>query len=265
VSAVAAFVATLAPELVRVLCLCFAVIVAIATFHRTEFAKKRWSRTIPVGLLFVLVAVGMLLGARLVDRRVQAKTENGPSNQDKSPQAQNDAAANSTPASSHETDTNKPKHANPKKSEVKPVPVKPSQDNSVHIGDGARIGQNSNGDCSPNMIGGSNTVNCDVPPQIATTKLSENVPDNSLFKTDFRLVIVAKRAFLLHVKATAQNIVGSLKIDDVRPPEQGGKAFASVSTSGSGYVEEDYRDIESGSYIVTIHTSQPSVVSLECH
>jgi hypothetical protein len=37
---------------------------------------------------------------------------------------------------------------------------KSQQDNSVHIGARAIINQNSNGPCSPNIIGGSNTVNC---------------------------------------------------------------------------------------------------------
>jgi hypothetical protein len=43
-------------------------------------------------------------------------------------------------------------------------PTKPQQDNSVHIGEGAKVDQSSTGPCSPNMIGGSNTVNCGPPP-----------------------------------------------------------------------------------------------------
>jgi hypothetical protein len=39
-----------------------------------------------------------------------------------------------------------------------------AQDNSVHVEGGGKIDQQSNGDCSPNMIGGSNTVNCGPPP-----------------------------------------------------------------------------------------------------
>jgi hypothetical protein len=41
---------------------------------------------------------------------------------------------------------------------------KPTADNSVHVGTGASIDQSTQGDCSPNMIGGSNTVNCEAPP-----------------------------------------------------------------------------------------------------
>lgn len=42
--------------------------------------------------------------------------------------------------------------------------AKPQQDNSVHIGDHTSVSQSSTGDCSPNIIGGSPTVNCGPPP-----------------------------------------------------------------------------------------------------
>jgi hypothetical protein len=68
-SALAAFLATLAPELIRGLCLVFAAIVAIATFHQTEFAGKRLSRTIPAALVAIILAVGLFFGARYFDIR----------------------------------------------------------------------------------------------------------------------------------------------------------------------------------------------------
>jgi hypothetical protein len=68
VSALAAFFATLAPTLIRVLCLLFAVVVACATLHRTEFVNKRWKVTIPALGLLVIVAVGLFRGARYFDR-----------------------------------------------------------------------------------------------------------------------------------------------------------------------------------------------------
>ncbi len=44
------------------------------------------------------------------------------------------------------------------------------RDNSVHVGGKARVSQSNTGDCSPNIIGGANTVNCghslSVPPGI---------------------------------------------------------------------------------------------------
>src|SRR5258706_9081007 len=40
----------------------------------------------------------------------------------------------------------------------------PAYDNSVHIGPGAKVDQSSTGPCSPNIIGGSPTVNCAPPP-----------------------------------------------------------------------------------------------------
>jgi hypothetical protein len=136
-------------------------------------------------------------------------------------------------------------------------------------GNGAVGGSITTGPCSNVQVGGSGnqgSVNCtDVAPQITVTKLSEKVPDNGLFKTQFRLAIVTSRAFLLHVKAVAPHLVGTLRIDNERPPEQGGMAFSSVNTSGPGYTEEDYKDIESGNYIVTVQTALPDEVSLECH
>lgn len=44
-----------------------------------------------------------------------------------------------------------------------PASSKP-QDNSVHIGTGANVQQQTSGNCSPNIIGGASTVNCASPP-----------------------------------------------------------------------------------------------------
>lgn len=77
VSALAAFFATLAPTLIRILCLAFAVLVAVATFYRTEFARKRWAMTIPASVLFAVLAVGMFLGARYFDRRESQAKDGG--------------------------------------------------------------------------------------------------------------------------------------------------------------------------------------------
>jgi len=44
----------------------------------------------------------------------------------------------------------------------------PQQDNSVHIGAGATVDQQSSGPCSPNIIGGSNTINCGPQPKNLT-------------------------------------------------------------------------------------------------
>jgi hypothetical protein len=39
-----------------------------------------------------------------------------------------------------------------------------SQGNSVHVEHGSKIEQQSSGDCSPNIVGGGNAVNCGPPP-----------------------------------------------------------------------------------------------------
>lgn len=48
----------------------------------------------------------------------------------------------------------------------KPIVPKPpvQQDNSVHLENGSKLEMQSSGDCSPNIVGGSNTVNCGPPP-----------------------------------------------------------------------------------------------------
>jgi hypothetical protein len=48
-----------------------------------------------------------------------------------------------------------------KKGKNKPQSTpQPAQDNSVHIDTGSNVTQSSQGPCSPNIIGGSNSVNC---------------------------------------------------------------------------------------------------------
>jgi hypothetical protein len=147
---------------------------------------------------------------------------------------------------------------------IKPKPKMPTQsapDNSVHVDKGSKIEQQSSGDCSPNMIGGSNTITCgDIPPHITVTKLDSTVPDVSRFKVD----VETKRPILLHIKATGSDFIDSLGIDDVRPPGQGGKAFFGSSMKGPNYYEEDFRDIESGSYIGLVRATQTADINLEC-
>lgn len=54
------------------------------------------------------------------------------------------------------------KTATPRKSRM-PTPTKPQQDNSVHLDHDSKIEQKTVGDCSPNIVGGSSTVNCEPP------------------------------------------------------------------------------------------------------
>jgi hypothetical protein len=134
--------------------------------------------------------------------------------------------------------------------------------------DNVQTGSVTTGPCSNVFNGGSGnqgTTNCsDVPPQITVTKQKQNAPDNGVFTTEFRLDITTNKAFLLHVKASAPNLIGDLKIDDIRSPEQGGKAFQATTSYGVGYMEKDYSNVESGSYIVTIQTSKLNTVRLDC-
>lgn len=65
-----------------------------------------------------------------------------------------------------------------------PVPIiktpnqaKSQQDNSVHIGKGAFLAQQSTGNCSPNIVGGSNTINCGPPAQKSGVELGVSLVD----------------------------------------------------------------------------------------
>ena len=92
VSALAAFFATLAPNLIRTICLVFAVLVAAATFHRTRFANRQWKRTTLAVLLFIIVAAGLFLGAGYFDHFAE-KRATADSGTVKEPQIQSSLSA----------------------------------------------------------------------------------------------------------------------------------------------------------------------------
>jgi len=81
------------------------------------------------------------------------KVEQDATNQAPPPPAHTTAPSPSVPI----IKTSIPRHPAPA---PKPTPQQTQQDNSVHLGEGAEIDQQSKGSCSPNIVGGSNTVNC---------------------------------------------------------------------------------------------------------
>lgn len=66
--------------------------------------------------------------------------------------------------------------------------AKETPDNSVHLDNGSKIEQQSNGDCSPNMIGGSGTVNCAPPLKLMTTQVIEPSDQDGFLKTVITVV-----------------------------------------------------------------------------
>jgi hypothetical protein len=58
---------------------------------------------------------------------------------------------------------------------------KAAQDNSVHVESGGVIQQQSGGNCSPNIVGGSNTVNCGPPPPRISFSVNEEVDSASVW------------------------------------------------------------------------------------
>jgi pimeloyl-ACP methyl ester carboxylesterase len=69
------------------------------------------------------------------------------------------AEGNNSDLAAKNNKLNEPSLCKPVTAITPSVPT-PQQDNSVHIGEGAQVEQTSKGPCSPNIIGGSNTVNC---------------------------------------------------------------------------------------------------------
>jgi hypothetical protein len=131
--------------------------------HFPKFPKFLERRTFRVALL--IVAIGLL---------IRVATERDGKNVD--------TAASSSPTSRNAPSSDDKKSEPPRQSpEGAPTatpnlrtktPKKRQQDNSVHIGKYASLPQNSTGNCSPNIVGGSNTVNCSPPAQKSGLELT---------------------------------------------------------------------------------------------
>lgn len=105
---------------------------------------KSWS-----GIAMVVITVGLVVWAALVPFQKPA-----------------DAAKKADVSTLQKEIVPAEKPAAPPKGVVashKPPGQLPSQDNSVHVESGSKVEQQSNAPCSPNIIGGSNTVTCTAP------------------------------------------------------------------------------------------------------
>ena len=138
-----------------------------------------------VFVVLIFAAIGLVIWMRAIDKydeeHESPKSQAAPRN---NPSPQTSAAASQ--ATGVEPTTSQQSHNQQRKQEKKhsrssyaltatasygatvtpasvPKPLASSQDNSVHIGKGGKIEQTSKGNCSPNIVGGSNTVNCREP------------------------------------------------------------------------------------------------------
>ena len=106
-SALSAYLATLAPDLIRALVLVFGAGLAIWTFHHTEFSGKRWRRTGPASALIMIIAAILFWFPRWYDHGVQdeSKTANNRKTSEDSKNIKDNPPAASvvTPASSVES------------------------------------------------------------------------------------------------------------------------------------------------------------------
>jgi hypothetical protein len=109
-------------------------------------------------VLSTIVFIGtFMLGWRVWPRNKMVTGENS------KPLAQDTAALtpqSSAPPQGTNGEAVKRQHqSTPPKPKQMETPI-PTQDNSVHLDNGSKIEQNSKGDCSPNIVGGSNNINC---------------------------------------------------------------------------------------------------------
>ncbi len=154
-----------------------------------------------------------------------------------------------------------------KPAKVAPEQPTPEQNQSGH--DNAQTGpitQGPNSALSFDQKGGvtAGTYLGNPPPQFAMTVVYENVKQDSSYETKFKVVITTSQSITFHVKVSAQ-LINDMKIDNERPPQQGGMSFMGTSPkAGNGWMENDYWNIESGSYFVIVHTPTPQPVKLEC-
>jgi hypothetical protein len=135
-------------------------------------------------------------------------------------------------------------------------------DNSQNIGS---VSQGSGSAFSIGQQGGvtAGTYIGTPPPQFSISKVSENVKQGSSYETKFRVQVVASQPVTFHVRVTAQHIE-DVTIDNERPPEQGGMAFQSTNQAGDGWLQNNYMNMESGSYFIIVYTHLPQEIQLAC-
>jgi hypothetical protein len=103
------------------------------------------------------------------------------------------------------------------------------------------------------------------PPRITVVSVSRNTFQDDLYESKFKCQVITSQAIMLHVKARSANLVGVIGVDNERPPSEGGMSFTSTSKGGLGYAEQDFSGIESAVYVITVKTSRPENVILECY
>ena len=120
--------------------------------------KAWWERPIGIAALGILIAVisGLIVWAitRHYDRSSPSMAP----------------SAGERPKAPPQSEPQGQRTPSPQKAAGEKVTKLP-QDNSVHLGKGSKIEQQSSGNCSPNIIGGASTVNCVPQAQIPDSKV----------------------------------------------------------------------------------------------
>jgi hypothetical protein len=169
----------------------------MAWFSLREFTKKRrtgksgrWNVVFGCAgavVILVLVVVPVAVVKNYMDKH-RAVASDVPHEAAQQPQPQASAQtqqAPQSPPSKPSADTTK----SHKTKNTLPKPRTSETDNSVHLDNGSKVEQQSSGDCSPNIIGGSPTVNCGPPPP---PPLSLNFSQEQMPSSDKNFPFVTK-------------------------------------------------------------------------
>ncbi len=219
------------------------------------FAKlRKWVDKKPMpslaGMMICGAALGAILWFGLRSATPQATTQSNNKPTDTKPQEQtNDKKEESK------------KNEQPAKKKAKQKVEQSTQGNSPNIGS---VTQGPGSALSVGQRGGvtAGTYIGSPPPQFSSlSKISENVSDGSLYETKFRVQVVTSQPITFHVKVTGQQIE-DVRIDNERPPEQGGMSFQSTTQSSAGWLQNNYVNIESGAYFIIIRTHVPQKIQL---
>ena len=155
--------------------------------------------------------------------------------------------------------TSQTKHPKQDSKAVAPPPSAPPV--TLQNSPGSAVSYNQQGGVTAGTF-----IQGDPPPQFILTTISENTPQDGLYETNFKLQVTTARSIVLRLKARATRFVGEMRITKEVPLGAGGEAFMSMlSRRGPTLIEENYQNIESGSYTITLHTAQPDKVTLEYH
>ncbi len=145
-------------------------IIGTAIAIRMFWICPLWSKRLSNRKKMIIVVAFLILFIAVFYRPVNAAYHKRNENNEQA-QGKLDTVQTSSPTSNQQQQSSlmpSPKQSVPAETNNKQKlskPPMPQQDNSVHVDNGSKIDQQSTGLCSPNIVGGSNTINCPPAPK----------------------------------------------------------------------------------------------------